>query len=100
LVALESRLDNVVYRLGFANSRTQARQLMFSTPFPRNGRKVNIPSFLVKIGDAVECGNAAAKFNSSRTLWTPLFGEGFLSGWILKKDNLKGVVKSLPMRKT
>ena len=50
---LESRLDNVIYRLGFAASRAQARQLVLHGHFTVNGRRVNIPSFLVKEGDVV-----------------------------------------------
>lgn len=53
LVILESRLDNVVYRLGFAASRPQARQLVRHGHFEVNGRKVNIPSYLVQPGDVV-----------------------------------------------
>jgi small subunit ribosomal protein S4 len=53
LVLLETRLDNVVYRLGFASSRAEARQLVRHGHFAVNGRKVNIPSFRVKVGDIV-----------------------------------------------
>jgi small subunit ribosomal protein S4 len=53
LIILESRLDNVVYRLGFAASRPQARQLVRHGHFDVNGRKVNIPSYLVRAGDVV-----------------------------------------------
>jgi small subunit ribosomal protein S4 len=53
LQILESRLDNVVYRMGFADSRRQARQLVRHGHFTVNGRKTNIPSFLVKPGDVV-----------------------------------------------
>jgi small subunit ribosomal protein S4 len=51
---LERRLDNIVYRLGFASSRTQARQLVSHGHIRVNGRKVNIPSYLVRVGDQVE----------------------------------------------
>ena len=54
LAILESRLDNVVYRLGFAMSRAEARQLVRHAHFTVNGKKVNIPSFLVKVGDVIE----------------------------------------------
>ena len=54
LAILESRLDNVVYRLGFAMSRAEARQLVRHGHFTVNGTKVNIPSFLLKVGDVVE----------------------------------------------
>ena len=53
LQVLERRLDNVVYRLGFADSRPQARQLVRHGHFTVNGRKTNIPSFLVKVGDEI-----------------------------------------------
>jgi len=53
LQILESRLDNVVYRLGFASSRTQARMLVTHAAFDVNGKKVNIPSYLVKAGDVI-----------------------------------------------
>ena len=53
LQILESRLDNVVYRLGFANSRKEARQLVTHNHFTVNGKKVNIPSYLLKAGDVV-----------------------------------------------
>lgn len=53
LVLLESRLDNVVYRLGFADSRSQARQLVRHGHFILNGHKVDIPSLLVKVGDVI-----------------------------------------------
>jgi len=54
LAILESRLDNVVYRLGFAMSRAEARQLVRHAHFTVNGKKVNIPSYLVKVGDVIE----------------------------------------------
>ncbi len=53
LTLLESRLDNVVYRLGFASSRAQARMLVTHATFDVNGKKVNIPSYLVKAGDVI-----------------------------------------------
>ena len=75
LALLESRLDNVVYRLGFASSRAEARQLVSQGHFTVNGRKVNIPSYLTKAGEvvAVKEGSrslgklkAIAEANSSR----------------------------------
>ena len=53
LTLVERRLDNVVYRLGFANSRRQARQLVNHGHFTVNGNRVNIPSYLIKVGDVV-----------------------------------------------
>ena len=60
LQILESRLDNVVYRLGFATSRAQARQLVRHGHFTVNGVKVNIPSYLTKVGDEVKVKEASA----------------------------------------
>jgi small subunit ribosomal protein S4 len=59
LALLETRLDNVVYRLGFAMSRAEARQLVRHGHFTVNGKKVNIPSFLVKTGDVIELKDAS-----------------------------------------
>ncbi len=53
LAILESRLDNIIYRLGWASSRAEARQLVVHRHFSVNGKKVNIPSFLVKVGDII-----------------------------------------------
>ena len=61
LVMLESRLDNVVYRLGFASSRPQARQLVRHGHFEVNGRKVNIPSYLLEPGDVVTVGEGSRR---------------------------------------
>lgn len=65
LSILESRLDNVVYRLGWASSRAEARQLVVHGHFTVNGKRVDIPSFLVKVGDVVaikEGSKSSAKF--------------------------------------
>lgn len=67
LSILESRLDNVIYRLGWANSRAEARQLVVHEHFTLNGKKVNIPSLLVKTGDVIcisENSSKSAKFKS------------------------------------
>ena len=53
LILLESRLDNVVYRLGYGASRSEARQMVNHSQFEVNGKKVNIPSYLVKVGDVI-----------------------------------------------
>src|SRR5262249_58646171 len=61
LVLLERRLDNIVYRLGFASDHAEARQLVRHGHFRVNGRKVNIPSYLVRIGDAIEVKESSRK---------------------------------------
>jgi small subunit ribosomal protein S4 len=98
LVLLERRLDNVVYRLGFANSRIQARLLARHGHFTVNGRKVNIPSYLVKVGDVIEVKE------KQRTI--SLFAEAMgaverrgVTNWLeLNKDNFRGEVKAFPTR--
>ncbi len=61
LSILESRLDNVIYRLGWANSRAQARQLVMHGHFEVNGKKTDIPSFLVKVGDVIKAREKSYK---------------------------------------
>jgi small subunit ribosomal protein S4 len=98
LQILESRLDNVVYRMGFADSRRQARQLVRHGHFTVNGRKTNIPSFLVKPGDAV----AVRPQSRSRTYFTD-YGEVLNSrrapDWMTVDSNaLSGRILNLPAR--
>ncbi len=68
---LETRLDNVVYRMGFASSRAQARQLVGHGHFLVNGRRTDIPSFHVREGDRIEVRPAAARRSTSRPSRTP-----------------------------
>jgi small subunit ribosomal protein S4 len=98
LVALERRLDNVVYRLGFASSRTQARQLVQHSHFLVNGKKVNIPSLVVKIGDVVEVRERSRKIQLIQDSLDAVVRRGVPQWMDLEKDHLKGVIKSLPVR--
>jgi len=98
LVALERRLDNVVYRLGFANSRTQARQLVQHSHFLVNGKKVNIPSLLVRAGDVVEVRERSRKIQLIQDSLDAVVRRGVPQWLDLEKDNLKGVIKNLPVR--
>ncbi len=95
---LERRLDNVVYRLGLASSRAQARQIVLHGHIKVNGRKVNIPSFLVKVGDEIELVEKMRKnvfVQSSLTLST---GRG-IPEWIsFDKENFKGKILRMPVR--
>ena len=77
LQILESRLDNVVYRLGYANTRAQARQFVNHAQFEVNGKKVNIPSYLVKVGDVITIkenkqDNATIKANLEANAGRPI----------------------------
>jgi small subunit ribosomal protein S4 len=98
LLALESRLDNIVYRLGFANSRTQARQLVQHSHFLVNGKKVNIPSFQVKVGDIVEVRERSKKIQNLQDSLDAVVRRGVPAWLDLEKDNLKGIVKGMPVR--
>jgi small subunit ribosomal protein S4 len=98
LVLLERRLDNVVYRLGFANSRTQARQLVRHNHFMVNGRKVNIPSFQVKKGDTVSVKEKSQKIASIIESMEAVARRGVPQWLELEKAHCSGIIKSLPVR--
>jgi small subunit ribosomal protein S4 len=98
LTALERRLDNVVYRLGFASSRAQARQMVQHSHFLVNGKKVTIPSLQVKVGDAVEVRERSRKIQLIQDSLDAVVRRGVPQWLDLEKDNLKGVVKNLPVR--
>ena len=99
LILVERRLDNVVFRLGFAATRRQARQLVTHSHFTVNGKKVNIPSYLVKAGDVIE---VAAKSRSS-VLFEGLTGSDapvvLTPAWMERaKNELKGTINHIPAR--
>ena len=99
LITVERRLDNVVYRMGFAMTRRQARQLVSHAHFTVNGKKVNIPSYLVKAGDVIE----VAESSRSSELFKRLTGENapmtLLPAWLERaKGTLQGTVAHLPTR--
>ncbi len=98
LVLLERRLDNVVYRLGFANSRNQARQLVRHNHFMVNGRKVNIPSYLVKKGDTISVKENSQKIASIIESMEAVARRGVPQWLELEKTQYSGVIKSLPVR--
>ena len=95
---LERRLDNVVYRLGFANSRQQARQLVRHGIFTLNGRKVNIPSLQVRVGDVVEVPEASRKIPVVAEAQTVIARRGTPTWLEMDAANFKGTVKALPQR--
>ncbi|MBC8276274.1 MAG: 30S ribosomal protein S4 [Chloroflexi bacterium] len=96
LVLLERRLDNVVYRLGFASSRPQARQLVRHGHFLLNGRKTDIPSCLVKSGDAIVWRDRSTQSEYYKTLVQEMEGQT-VPGWLtLDKQQLVGRVLALP----
>lgn len=98
LVILERRLDNVVYRLGFANSRAQGRHFVRHRHFLINGKKVNIPSYLIKVGDTVEVREKSRKIQAIEDALDAVVRRGIPQWLDLEKENLKGVVKGFPSR--
>ncbi len=98
LVFLERRLDNVVYRLGFVNSRAQGRQLVRHRHFFVNGKKVNIPSYLIKIGDVVEVREKSRKVKTIEDSLDAVVRRGVPQWLELEKKDLKGIVKGFPIR--
>lgn len=98
LVMLERRLDNVVYRLGFANSRQQARQLVRHGIFTLNGHKANIPSMLVRIGDVVEVPEKNKKIPVVAEAQQVVARRGLPTWLEVDGAAFKGVVKALPQR--
>jgi len=98
LALLERRLDNAVYRLGFASSRNEARQLVKQNHFSVNGIKVNIPSFLVKPGDTVEVREKSKKIVRILEAAEGVVRRGVPPWLELDKEQLKGNVRALPAR--
>ncbi|MDH4267163.1 MAG: 30S ribosomal protein S4 [Deltaproteobacteria bacterium] len=98
LILLERRLDNMVYRLGFANSRNEARQLVQHNHFNINGRKVNIPSYLVKIGDVIELREKSQKSAKVNDALEGVARRGVPSWLELDKEHYRGRILSLPSR--
>ncbi len=98
LLLLERRLDNLVYRLGFANSRSEARQLVLHRHFTVNGQKVNIPSYLVKVGDVVELQEKSRKIAKIGESLEGVARRGIPSWLELEKEQYRGRLVALPAR--
>lgn len=94
LCLLEKRLDNIVYRMGFAASRSEARILVRHGHFKVNGRKVNIPSFQVKVSDVIELREKSRSINSITEALEAVVRRGIPQWLELDKDGFKGVVKA------
>jgi len=96
LVLLERRLDNIVYRLGFADSRSQARQLVQHGHIMLNGRKTDIPSCLVKEGDTISWKERSTRTEYHKQLVHSIESKSVLNWLSLDRENLVGQVLSLP----
>ena len=98
MVLLESRLDNVVFRMGFARTRREARQIVDHKHVLVNGKCVNIPSYLVKAGDTVEIKEKCKGSERYKGI-LEVTGGRLVPNWLeADQENLKGVVKELPTR--
>ncbi len=95
---LERRLDNVVYRMGFATSRRDARQLVAHGHIMVNGRKVDIPSYLVKPGDVIEVKEKSKNLERIKNAVEMAEFRGVPSWMEVDYENLKGVFKAVPER--
>jgi small subunit ribosomal protein S4 len=98
LLILERRLDNMVFRMGFANSRNEARQLVTHRHFSVNGRTVNIPSYLVKVGDEITVKERSRKVTRIHEAMETVARRGVPQWLELNKEGFKAVVKMLPTR--
>ena len=98
MILLESRLDNVVFRMGFARTRREARQIVDHKHVLVNGKQVNIPSYLIKAGDTVEIKEAKKSSPRYKEI-VEITGGRMVPDWLeVDQENLKGTVKELPAR--
>ena len=98
MVILESRLDNVIFRLGFARTRKEARQIVDHKHVLVNGKAVNIPSYLIKAGDTIEIKEKSKSSQRYKDILDATAGR-VVPEWLeADSENLKGAVKSLPTR--
>ena len=98
MILLESRLDNVVFRMGFARTRREARQIVDHKHVLVNGKQVNIPSYLIKAGDTVEIKEAKKSSPRYKEI-VEVTGGRMVPDWLeVDQENLKGTVKELPAR--
>jgi len=98
LILLERRLDNMIFRMGFANSRVEARQLISHGHFLVNDKPVNIPSYLLKTGDGVSVKEGSRKITRIMGAIETVARRGVPHWLELDKDNFKASIKLLPVR--
>ena len=98
MTMLESRLDNVIFRLGFARTRKEARQVVDHKHVLVNGKVINIPSYLVKAGDVISLSDKAKELQRYKDV-LEVTGARLVPEWIdVDQDAFKGTVKNLPSR--
>ena len=98
LLLLERRLDNMIFRIGFANSRTEARQLIRHNHFLVGEKPVNIPSYLIKAGDEIQVREGSRKVERIIEAMETVARRGIPQWLEIDKTNFRGVVKTLPAR--
>ena len=98
MIMLETRLDNVVFRMGFARTRKEARQIVDHKHVLVNGKQVNIPSYLIKVGDVIEIKEKCKGSQRYKDI-IEVTGGRTVPAWVeVDQDNLKGEIKELPKR--
>ena len=98
MVMLESRLDSVVFRMGFARTRREARQVVGHKHVTVNGKVINIPSYLIKAGDVIEVSEKAKSLQRYKDI-VEVTGGRLVPEWMdVDIENLKGTIKNLPTR--
>jgi len=98
LFLLETRLDNLIYRLGFASSRNEARQMVTHGHFLVNGGKTNVPSRICKVGSVIEVRQNRRKIGRINESLDAVARRGVPEWLDLDRDNFKGTLKALPAR--
>ncbi|MCR4923414.1 MAG: 30S ribosomal protein S4 [Lachnospiraceae bacterium] len=98
MIMLESRLDNVIFRMAFARTRREARQIVDHKHVLVNGNPVNVPSYLIKSGDVIEIREKSKGLQRYKDI-LEVTGGRLIPSWLeVDRDNLKGTVKNLPTR--
>ena len=98
MVLLERRLDNVIFRMGFARTRREARQVVLHKFITVNGKVINIPSYLIKAGDVIEVKEAAKNIQRFKDI-SEITASRLVPEWLdVNKEGLKGTIKELPSR--
>ena len=98
MTILESRLDNVVFRMGFARTRREARQVVDHKHVLVNGKCINIPSYLIKAGDVIEIKETAKSMQRYKDIIEVTGGRLFPEWMDVDVENFKGTIKNLPTR--
>ena len=95
---LESRLDNIVYRLGWASSRAEARQLVVHGHFQINGKRVDIPSYLTKVGETISIAPASKESSKIKAVVEATAAKPIVRWLDLDRENLKAKITDVPNR--